>query len=153
MSCAAVAPSIEARLGEMPVVSGGTYTSGGGLSVAADLRPLDGGTLVCGVWAVNPSQSVLTIGKERRVMASGSVFLGREWLVQGLLFMTKVDPAASYAGAEAGCVRLERPWQPEDASREPVIRIPRQILVNETGDGDTGPVVEFIQTGPGAGQG
>lgn len=120
--------------------------------MAADLRAYDGGTLVCGVWAVNPSQSVLTLGKERRVLESGSIFLGRERLVQGLLFMNEVQPAASYGGADAGCVKLDRPWGPGDANQRPVIRIPRQVVANEV-DEDGGPIVEFIQAGPGAGNG
>ena len=134
-------------------MSGGKYTSGGGLTVAADVRPDQGRTLVCGVWAVNPSQSVLTIRKERGVLASGSVFFGGERLVHGLLFMKEVDPAASYAGLPAGCVRLDRPWRAGDAERQAVIRIPRQVVANEARDGDLGPVVEFVETGPAAGEG
>lgn len=149
-ACAPVGEIATARLGPAPVVSGGHYTSGGGISVAADVREDQGRTLVCGVWALGPRQSILTKLAERQVLDSGSVFVGRERVVHGLLFMRQVDPALDYGGQEAGCVRLDRPWQAGDAERPVMVRIPRQVVADES-DEMAGPVVEFIQSGPGAG--
>ncbi|MGX0975055.1 hypothetical protein ACSSVY_000753 [Roseovarius sp. MBR-51] len=147
--CTAVGPQMVARLGANPVVSGGSYDSGGGLSVAADLRQHQGRVLVCGVWAQSHQQSVLTKGKAVDVMGSGAVYLGNDALVRGLVFMREVPPALDYAGQEAGCVLTERVWQSAYANAAPVIRLPRQVVHVE---GDVGHfVVTFTQTGPGAG--
>jgi len=138
-----------ARLSENPVVSGGKYTSGGGISVAADVRNSNGSTLVCGVWAESNAQSVLTRNKASRVVSKGSIFLGEERLVQNFLFMNKVPPSDSYAGQEAGCLLLDRPWSAADAQRTPLIRIPRQLVYRDGGDevsGGGGFVVYFIDT-------
>ncbi len=139
-----------ARLGADPVVSGGSYDSGGGLSVAVDLREQQGRVMVCGVWAQSHQQSVLTMGKAVDVMGSGSVYLDDAALVRGLVFMREVPPAVDYAGLEAGCVVTERAWQAAYAERAPVIRLPRQV-VHVEGDDFGHFVVTFTQTGPGAG--
>ncbi|MEO1139250.1 MAG: hypothetical protein AAFW87_07315 [Pseudomonadota bacterium] len=141
------------RLSATPVVDGGTYTSGGGLTLAADVREAQGRTLVCGVWAQSRQQSALTSLAERQVIGTGSVFLGRERIANNLLFMQQVDPAPTYGGKEAGCLLVDRPWQAADATRETTIRIPRQIVARQDGSKifGSGVVVWFEQTGPGAG--
>lgn len=148
--CDTLSPQTVARLGPDPVLSGGTYTSGGGITVAVDLRESNGRTLVCGVWAQSRQQSVLTNGVEPRLLGSGSVVLGREVLLRGLLFMREVPPMADYAGQEAGCVLSARPWVAGDENRRPAIRIPRQNVYVDADEGGT-IIVRFIQTGPGAG--
>lgn len=132
-SCAPTGQKAVARLSDTPIVSGGKYTSGGGISVAADIRESNGSTLVCGVWAESRSQSVLTKNKAGRVVSKGSIFLGNERVVQNFLFMNKVEPSASYAGQEAGCLLLDRPWTAADAQRTPLIRIPRQLVYSDGG--------------------
>ncbi|MFU8777384.1 MAG: hypothetical protein ACNA7M_06910 [Roseovarius sp.] len=149
--CTAVGPRIVAPLGDDPVVSGGSYDTGGGLSVAADIREQQGRVLVCGVWAQSHQQSVLTKGKAVDVMGTGAVYLGDRALVRGLVFMRQVPPALNYAGQEAGCVLTDRVWQAAHADAVPVIRLPRQVVHVEDGDYGGGFVVTFRQTGPGAG--
>jgi hypothetical protein len=148
--CDTLAPQALAPLGPDPVLSGGTYSSGGGITVAVDLREANGRTLVCGVWAQSRRQSVLTNGVEPRLLGSGSVVLGREVLLRGLLFMREVPPMADYAGQEAGCVLSARPWVAGDEGRRPEIRIPRQNVYVDADEGGT-VIVTFVQTGPGAG--
>lgn len=145
-----ITPQTVARLGPDPVLSGGTYSSGGGITVAADLREADGRTLVCGVWAQSRQQSVLTNGVEPRLLGSGSVVLGRDVLLRGLLFMREVPPMADYAGQEAGCVLSARAWAAGDENRRPTVRIPRQNVYVDADEGGT-VIVRFVQTGPGAG--
>lgn len=151
MSCAPPAQPVGGQLGPDPVLSGGRYTSGGGLTVAATVSEAQGRTKVCGVWAKSRQQSILTKGVERRVMASGSVFLGDERIAQDLLFMREVAPRSSYAGAEAGCVLVARAWRAADAAAPVRVRIPRQMVANESDGNDVGPIVYFEQTGPAAG--
>lgn len=152
-SCAAPVTETVARLSASPVVSGGTYTSGGGITVAADVREDNGMTMVCGVRAISRHQSALTKFAERQVLGTGSVYLGRGRVVSNLLFMQQVDPAPSYGGAEARCITTGRAWAASDAVLRPSINLPRQIVADESEGmfGFGGPVVWFRQTGPGAG--
>ena len=149
--CAAsTGPQVVAQLGADPVLTGGSYSSGGGLTVAADLRERQGRTLVCGVWAQSAQQSILTKGKARGVVETGNVSVGGQTIVRGLGFMNEVPPMADYAGQEAGCALTGRTWQPGDEDRRVEIRIPRQVVhveVDEQGSFS----VTFRQTGPGAG--
>ena len=149
--CASVQDAGVARLGDAPALGGGSYDSGGGLTVAADLREQDGFAVVCGVWAQSLQQSVLTKGAETRVLGSGAVFVGDRAAVRGLVFMNEVAPAQSYAGAMANCVQTEVPWTEGDTATQVTIRIPRQVVYR---DADDDGVIEvyFEPTGPGAGE-
>lgn len=147
----AAGPKYTTALGPTQVVSGGTYNSGGGITVAMDLREVQGRTLVCGVWAQSDQQSILTLRKAYNVVASGSVTLDGRTILRGLSFMEEVPPMADYTGQEAGCRLLDRPWQAGDETREAGIRIPRQVVHVEGGGDGGGFEVTFRQTGPGAG--
>lgn len=143
-------PKFTARLGSAPALSGGTYTSGGGITVAADVRERDGRTLVCGVWAQSRNQSILTKGAARDVVSSGGIFLGREQVARGLSFLPEVSPQDDYSGAAAVCQMTDRPWQAGDEARDVTIRIPRQEVYRD-GDGVSGgAIVIFVPSGPGA---
>ncbi|MDZ7708710.1 MAG: hypothetical protein U5K36_00285 [Roseovarius sp.] len=142
---------VVARLGADPVLSGGSYSTGGGITVAVDVRERQGKTMVCGVWAQSAQQSILTKGKAKGVLDTGAVSLGGETLVRGLRFMEEVPPMAAYGGQKAGCAVVSRPWQPGDAARRAEIHLPRQV-VEVDGDEEGGTiVVRFKPTGPGAG--
>lgn len=149
--CVPLEPDTVARLGATPALGGGTYTSGGGITVAADLRNQQGRTMVCGVWAQSRQQSILTKHVERKVLGTAAVALGNETLARGLVFMPEVSPRADYAGAEAGCVITERPWRAGDEARTPEIRIPMQVVADQSDENGT-MIIEFKPTGPGAGQ-
>lgn len=140
-----------ARLASDPVLSGGTYNTGGGLTVAVDVREAQGRTMVCGVWAESAQQSVLSLHKAKEVLDTGAVRLGRETLVRGLRFMAEVPPMADYGGQEAQCAVLARPWQPGDAGRRVAIDLPRQVVEVDGDEYGGTVVVSFVQTGPGAG--
>ncbi len=147
-ACTGLEPQAVARL-DNPVLSGGSYDSGGGITVAAEIRENAGRTMVCGVWAQSRQQSVLTAGVEPKVLGSGSVYLDGRALVRGLLFMQEVPPMADYAGQEAGCVLTDRRWIAGDGAKRPVVRIPRQTVYVDADEGGL-VVVRFTQTGPGA---
>jgi len=142
---------VVARLGADPVLSGGSYSTGGGITVAVDVREKDGKTMVCGVWAQSDQQSILTGHKAKGVLDTGAVSLGGETLVRGLRFMKEVPPMAGYGGQEGRCTVVPRPWQPGDAARRAEIRIPRQVVHVEIDEGGGGFAVTFKQSGPGAG--
>ena len=149
-ACSTPEADFVARLGATPTLDGGTYSTGGGLTVAADIREKDGNTLVCGAWAQSRQQSVLSQRGDRRVLPTGVVYLGKERVMQNFLFMREVSPSADYSGEEANCRLLDRPWQVSDAGSELSIRLPRQVIDADY-DEFGGLTVYFYQTGPGAG--
>lgn len=150
-ACAPVQPTMTMPLGASPVLDGGSFSSGGGLTVAVQLVPIGGQTGLCGVWAESERQSVLSKGKAKDVMHTGSAYLDGHVLHRDLAFMRKVPPTDSYAGQEANCIATDRPWQPGDADKTVQIRIPRQVVHLEIeDDGDPSFSVLFRQTGPGA---
>lgn len=116
------------KLGPDPVLGGGEYSTGGGVTVAVELRNMAGKTGLCGVWAESERLTAYVRHKGGKVLAKGSIALGGEVLTHDLGFLNRVAPAASYAGAPAGCVRLDRPWQPGDANRRLEVRLPRQEM-------------------------
>jgi hypothetical protein len=144
------APRVTATLGPAPVLAGGTYDTGGGLTVAAEARERQGRTMICGVWAESAQQSILTKNKARGVLDTAAVSFGGQTVVRGLRFMAQVPPMADYAGQEATCTVTARPWQAGDEGRRVEVRIPRQVVHREI-DEQGGFTVVFRPTGPGAG--
>jgi len=145
-----VQPAGKATLGANPVLGGGSFSSGGGLTVAAELRESAGRVAVCGVWAQSERQSVLTKFKAARVIGTGSVAVNGETLVSGLQFMPEVAPMGNYAGAQASCVRTERAWGDSLRQARVDINIARQVVERDVSQSGVMEVV-FKPTGPGAG--
>ncbi|QGX98800.1 hypothetical protein EI983_11170 [Roseovarius faecimaris] len=136
---------------ENPTLDGGTYSTGGGIDIAAELREVDGMTGLCGVWAESERQAIFSKGKSGNVVRTGSAYVDGAVLHRDLGFMRKVAPNAPYTGQEASCIRTARPWSPQDQGKPVQIRIPRQVVHREDEEGDsTGLQVIFRQTGPGA---
>ncbi|MEL7390965.1 MAG: hypothetical protein AAFN76_14420 [Pseudomonadota bacterium] len=149
MSCTSAEQGTVSRLGATPIVSGGAYSTGGGLSVAAEVREAAGKTLVCGVFAQSKNQSVLSKHGETIVLGRSAVFLGREALVRNINFFREVAPSPDYGNQDAGCVTLDRTWSATDATKPVIIRIPRQVVSFDGGDPlEGGSIVTFKQTGP-----
>ncbi|SLN67272.1 hypothetical protein ROA7450_03587 [Roseovarius albus] len=149
VSCSQVVSTSTSSLGNNLVVDGGKYTSGGGLTIAAELRNNQGRTMLCGVWAQSRQQSILTKNVERKVLGVASFFAGNERIHTGFVFMNEVPPSASYVGQQANCITLQRAWRPEYANNGRM-RIPR-VLVYGDFDPFGDPSVYFIQEGPRAG--
>ena len=146
-----VGPETVAMLGDAPASSGGKYSTGGGISVAADMRERGGQTLICGVWAQSEQQSILTKGRAGEVLARGSVQLDGSQIAQDLSFMQEVPPVADYSGSTANCRQIDRPWQAGDENRSLSIRIPRHVVHREFDGVGGGVIVFFDPGGPGAG--
>lgn len=116
------------RLGSDPVLGGGEYSTGGGITVAVELREMQGSTVLCGAWAQSERLTAYLRGAGREVLAKGSIALGGEVLTYNFNFLHQIAPRDSYADAPAGCVRLKRAWQPGDEAKPLDIRIPRRSL-------------------------
>lgn len=133
-------------LSERVTLSHGSYTSGGGITVAAELRPKDGRTALCGTWAQSESQSSYTLGSARNIVKLASVYVEGQRIYQDLGFMAQTAPRLDYAGAPARCVLTDLPWR---AGRVPEVFIPRQTISHGNGGGSD-PHITFRQTGNGA---
>ncbi len=136
-ACASTLPTSVTRLGNDVSLSGGKYTSGGGLTLATEVREQAGKTLVCGAWAQSKQQSILTKGQAYKVLGSGAIYLGKEIAVRGLSFLPEVPPSESYADKEANCVLTERPWQAGDEAKTVQARFPRVIVYQDSDSGGT----------------
>ncbi|QYX56213.1 hypothetical protein K1T73_14285 [Roseovarius sp. SCSIO 43702] len=147
--CTVRTPVASMRLGPDPAVAGGTFTSPGGVSVAAEVKEIGGKTGICGVWAESENQSVLTKNRAQRVLDPAAVILGNEALLTGLQFLRKVPPARDYGGMEADCVVIERPWRAADAGKRVRINMPPVIIYQDI-DLSGGITVRFRPGGPSA---
>lgn len=116
------------RLGPDPVLGGGEYSVGGGITVAVELRRSGGDTVLCGAWAQSEQLTALLSDKGNEILAKGKITLGAEVLTHNLNFLRRIAPRPGYAGAPAGCVRLDRAWRAGDAARPLKVRIPRREL-------------------------
>ncbi|MEI4196835.1 hypothetical protein [Roseovarius sp. E0-M6] len=148
-ACTVRTPVMSMRLGPDPVVAGGTFSSPGGVSLAAEVMEINGKTGICGVWAESENQSVLTKNRSQRVLDPASVILGNEALLTGLQFLRKVPPARDYGGMEANCVVVERPWRAADARKPVQLVVPPQIIYRDI-DLSGGITVRFRPGGPSA---
>lgn len=125
---------------------GGEWSSGGGISVAVDLREQNGATVVCGAWTTD-RQSVMSQDLNNDVMAVASVYGGNTRLVQNLSFMPRVPYARNLTGARANCVRTSESWRAEFAEAGPRVRIPRYVHGLPADDqGGNGSMVVFRET-------
>ena len=136
------------KLGPAPVLGGGEYSTGGGITVAVQMHEWAGRTGLCGVWAESEQLTAYLRDEGRRILAKGSIALGGEVLTYNLDFLRQVAPRDSYGGAPAGCVRLKRAWRPGDAARTLKVRIPRRELrFGNQGHNGGGLRITFRDTG------
>ena len=149
-ACGASATSSgAARLGQNPALSGGSYTSGGGITIATELRQINGMTGICGAWSQSESQQLYTKGSATGVLESAVVYVKGQKLKRNLIFMREIALTPNYSGAEANCITTKRPWQPGDEALRPEVRIPQQVVYIKRGGAAV--KVLFNPTGPGAG--
>lgn len=137
------------RLGQNPALSGGSYTSGGGITIATELRQINGMTGICGAWSQSEAQQPFTVGKANGVLESAALYVGGQKLKQNLIFMREIALTPDYSGAEANCITTKRPWQPGDEALRPEVRIRQQVVYVKRGGAALR--VLFNPTGPGAG--
>lgn len=111
-------------LGATPTLGGGMFSTGGGITAAAEIQQIRGKTYVCGVWARSEKLSALVDDQVRSIVISGSVFVGRTTIMRDLTKFNQVAPVASYAGANANCAAVTGAI-PQGALQ---IRFPRRTI-------------------------
>ena len=148
-ACAAPDGGTVTRLDAAPALTGGTYSTGGGLTLASTYRPVDGRTALCGAWAESKAQTPYTKGKARDILSGGAAYLDGEKILDDLGYFRKIQPTTDYRDIPATCRVTAQPWRPDYANRVPDIRLPRQVVYYDP-SGISGPRISFQQTGPGA---
>lgn len=137
----------QSKLGPNPALTGGEYTTGGGLTVAMETRNIAGNLALCGVWAQSASMSVYSRRAAPRVLAKGVARLNGQVIARNFGFLNRVAPAENYAGSTATCIVLNRAWRAQDATTRLELRIPRQKLLLSSSTGrDIGPQVFFVRS-------
>lgn len=131
-------------LGQGAVLTGGDYTTGGGLTVAMETREIGGRLGLCGVWAESTSMSVYTRNAASRILAKGKATLNGRVIATDFRFLNQVRPAPSYAGAPATCILTNRAWQSQDAQGVLQLRIPRQKVLLIPSGRNAAPRVFFV---------
>lgn len=137
------------RLKTEPILTGGTYSTGGGITIASTFRNVGGQTALCGLWSESAVQTPYSKGVAPQVLSSGAVYLDDQRLLSDLDFFRKIPATTDYTAVQAPCAVSDLPWRPDYADRVPDIRLPRQVVYADRGR-VKGPIVEFRQTGPGA---
>ncbi len=131
-------------LSERVTLAHGSFSSGGGLTIAVELRRAGDRTALCGAWSESRSQSSYTTDEARRIVRLASVYVEGRWIAQDLGFMPRIPPQLDYAGASARCVLTALHWH---AGHVPEVFVPRQ-QIGTVSRGD--PNITFRQTGAGA---
>ncbi|HMB13363.1 MAG TPA: orotidine 5-phosphate decarboxylase [Roseovarius sp.] len=141
------AAQAETRLSDGVSLAHGTFSSGGGLTIATEFRRTKkGGTALCGAWAESESQASYTTGEARRIVQLASVYVQGRRVAQDLGALPQIAPRLDYAGAPAGCILTDLPWR---AGRVPEVFLPRQ-QISRSGGGGSDPNIIFRQSGPAA---
>ncbi len=152
-ACSAPQVVTQAKLDHQVAVTGGTYKKvGGGITVATELKEINGQTGVCGVWAETPDLHAWVRGSgSMQLLPSSAAYLNGHRLVTNLQFLQKVDPAQDYRGLTGNCALSDMPWQAGYAQMAPEVRIPKQMVYEDIDDDSgAGIIIMFEQTGPGA---
>ncbi len=144
-ACARGEPAGSERVGPGYTVGGGTWNTGGGITVAVRAFEKNGQTIVCGAWTTD-RQSAMTYAYNDDVMQVGSIYLGGKRLVQNLAFMSRVPQTDNISGARASCVASPVAWQPGFAEAEPWVRIPRYTVGDKNDDPSGGNPLVFRET-------
>lgn len=131
----------EVTLGPDPVLGGGSYSTGGGLTVAVAPRETrDGRLAICGVWAESTRLTAYLTGQAPRILGTGNIAVNGRTVLRNLQFLRHTAPARDYTGAQAGCAVTDRRF----TGRERVeIRIPRQVVLRENSGESGGRTIRF----------
>ncbi|MFN3208428.1 MAG: hypothetical protein ACE369_05410 [Roseovarius sp.] len=131
-----------ATLGENALLGGGGFSTGGGITVAVEpRRTLEGQLALCGVWAESERLTAYVRQSSRDVLAPATLAVDGQVVHHDLRVFSRVDPAPSYAGAEATCVGTGMAYRPGAAIE---IRIPRKVVVRERDSDGIGAEIWFL---------
>lgn len=116
-------------LGRAPTLGGGTFTMGGGITVAVEpRRALDGQLALCGVWAESERLSAYVRPHVRDLLAPATLAVDGRVVHHDLRVFTQVAPSETYTGAPATCIGTGMPYR---ADPRVEIRIPRKFITRE----------------------
>ena len=130
----------DVALGKNPILGGGIFTTGGGITIAMESRQIEGVPHLCGVWAKSEFLSAYVVGKVSFVLTQGVVQVGKEIVLRDFRVFSEVVVAPSYEGAQGKCVPIAYP------AEGMIVRFPKLPLVRDRGDEGGFVRVDFTQT-------
>ncbi|MDZ7711095.1 MAG: orotidine 5-phosphate decarboxylase [Roseovarius sp.] len=120
------------RLSSAATVTGGRYSSGGGLRVAVEIAPVRGRAHLCGAWSDLPGQVPQTEGVGRALLREGHVTLGGRRLDVDPGDLRRVRARADYTGAHANCLDTGLDWHPSLARAPLRLHLPARVVYRST---------------------
>ena len=120
------------RLSPAATVTGGRYSSGGGLRVAVEVAPVTGRTHLCGVWSDLPGQVPQTEGVGRALLHEAHVMLGARRLNVDPGALRRVRARKDYTGAHANCLDTGLDWNPALARAPLRLHLPALVVYRST---------------------
>lgn len=129
-ACATAVPVGGESVDSRYVTGGGTWDTGGGITVAVRAFERDGVTVVCGVWTTD-RQSTQSIELNRWVVETGAVEIAGDRVLQNLIVFNRIPYSGDITGEPANCVTASKPWKAAYADADPVIRFPRLAFATD----------------------
>jgi len=116
------------RLSSGVSVTGGRYTSGGGLRVAVELMPVNGRAHLCGAWSELPVQVPQTEGVSRALLHGAEVTLGGRVLGVDVGDLRLVRARTDYPGTHANCLDTGLDWQAALTGQPLRLHLPARVV-------------------------
>lgn len=120
------------RLSPAATVTGGRYTSGGGLRVAVEVLPVRGRAHLCGAWSDLPGQVPQTEGVGRALLRAAHVTLGTRRLDVDPGELRRVRARGDYTGTHANCLDTGLDWRPALARERLRLHLPARVVYRST---------------------
>lgn len=120
------------RLSSAATVTGGRYTSGGGLRVAVEVVPLRGRAHLCGAWSALPGGVAQTEAVGRALLREAHVTLGARRLDVDPGALRRVRAWGDYTGTHANCLDTGIAWHPSLAGKALRVHLPARVVHRNT---------------------
>lgn len=120
------------RLSPAATVTGGHYTSGGGLRVAVEVVPAKGRAHLCGAWSNLSGQMPETEAVGRALLRAAHVTLGTRKLSVDPGDLRRVRARNDYVGTHANCLDTGLDWHPMLARERLRLHLPARVVYRST---------------------
>lgn len=120
------------RLSPAATVTGGRYTSGGGLRVAVEVAPVNGRAHLCGAWSDLPGQVPQTEGVGRMLLRAAQITLGGRALDLDAGELRRVRARDGHGGTHANCLDTGLGWHPSLARDALRLTLPARVVYRST---------------------
>jgi len=120
------------RLSPAATVTGGRYSSGGGLRVAIEIVPEGRRARLCGAWSDLPGQVPQTEAVGRALLREAHVTLGARRLDVDPGALRRVRARGDYVGTHANCLDTGLGWRPALAGERLRLHLPERVVYRDS---------------------